>query len=452
MLRSLFIPLIIALALLLSSCSILQDGQASGGIQNEDLAAISSGITAYGWEEQVGYDRLRALVGGILEDWRGQGIQVEQFFDDPDVENEFWTQMVLIYFTDEQGQNATLLDAMNWLRDNQSLLKEQSLAAVSEISGSPEASGAGNTGNTGNTGTAGESATESILNTRLVEAVNLGDVAAAEQLLSQGADPNAADEYGSTLLALAVFHGYSASDMPDADFTKKRRDKGLKLVKLLLAEGADPSKDPQILVSAGMDLPEACMPLLEAGADVNAQDETGNTALFYLLQEEQIFAELLGRGADPEIANDEGKTVYDVVRENNATGIAKLLGMELAEQTVTPVNPYVEQVFNKLHNGISQSEALKTFGPNPAKGTDDMDGSEIWGYTDKGKGFEPISGDFGTVDVEGIKSGSVKTQLYIYWNEIQTMWYSTVYALGPDNEVYIYYVNPGDEKTIGQPH
>ncbi|RCX13566.1 ankyrin repeat protein [Fontibacillus phaseoli] len=371
--RTLFISVLVTFTLIVTSCSGAPGKEE--GLQSEDLSAISTGITAADWEEQVGYDRLRVFVGSILKDWRGQGIEVETFFENDEVEAEFWTEMVLIYFSEEEGRDSTLLDAMKWIRDNQDLIKEQGVAASAEFSASLDPAQS----------LPSDKQPQNNGNTQLVEAINNGDTMAVEQLLSQGADPNTVDEYGNSLLTLAVNRGDYASDVPDPELMKAGRKKALELVKLLLVGGADPNAQTSgqpVLISAGIFLPEACVPLLEAGAEANAKDGLGNTVLYFLLDDEEVFAALLKYGANPDLENNDGKTVYDEVRKQNATAIAKLLNMPLKEQTVTPASPHVASIFEKVHEGINQNEAITLFGPNPVKGEDEMDGSEIWEYID----------------------------------------------------------------------
>ena len=59
--------------------------------------------------------------------------------------------------------------------------------------------------------------------TRLVEAAQQGDLAAAEAALSDGADVNGRDQFGQTVLCWAIFNRHP------------------EVAKLLLARGADPS-------------------------------------------------------------------------------------------------------------------------------------------------------------------------------------------------------------------
>ena len=111
-------------------------------------------------------------------------------------------------------------------------------------------------------------------------AMNASDTSTSKRMLSllldHGADVEARDENGSTLLTLAVW----------------RRDK--ELVTLLLAHKANPnSKDrsgytPLHWVALANNHPSATLPditesLLAAGAEVNVQDRTGKTALNLLI-------------------------------------------------------------------------------------------------------------------------------------------------------------------------
>ena len=59
--------------------------------------------------------------------------------------------------------------------------------------------------------------------------------------------------------------------------------------------------------------------LLRAGADINAQDAQGNTALMYTVQKSALHAVkiLIKAGADITLRNFQGKTAYDMVHEKS---------------------------------------------------------------------------------------------------------------------------------------
>ena len=63
---------------------------------------------------------------------------------------------------------------------------------------------------------------------------------------------------------------------------------------------------------------EAVNVLLEAGADVNAQDDDGNTALIYAAGycDEDMLEVLTGHGADGTITNSAGYGAIDYARGN----------------------------------------------------------------------------------------------------------------------------------------
>jgi len=440
--RKLWGVTLLAFAIASSGCSSGSEQQRS--VQSENLYQLSGAILANNWEDKVGYDRMLVLVGGILKDWRDQGIEVYAVSDDANEEAEIWTQLVLMYFSTKEGRNSSLLEAMEFFLENQEKLKESdNESRIPDIESAQAESG-----------TAGANTLEAkpAEDRTLAEAVSDGKLEEIERLLEQGADPNLTDDYGTPVLLNAIYRADLPSDMPDPDLIEAARRKSLKIVEQLLAHGADPnvqySEGEPALVAASAYLPDACVPLLKAGADPNAKDRFGETALYHALDDARLFGDLLKHGVDPNSANDEGATVYDLVRERNATEIAKLIGMELKEQKVTPPNEDVGTVFDRVKNGLTPSDALELFGSRPYEFVDELYGTDVWAYAYMDAGLKkPISAqEMVEVNVAEYKASLT---LYLYWTADQTLEYCTIYALGPKNKVYGYTVYPGDRKVVG---
>lgn len=115
------------------------------------------------------------------------------------------------------------------------------------------------------------------------------------QLLAAGADPNAVDEQGHSVLGLAV----------------RRPD----LVRRLLAAGANPNLldsrgGTPLMDAAGEGNVESMGILLDAGAEINAKSKRGRTALMVavLSQEPKAVRLLLQRGARTDLQDEDGKT------------------------------------------------------------------------------------------------------------------------------------------------
>lgn len=75
--------------------------------------------------------------------------------------------------------------------------------------------------------------------------------------------------------------------------------------------------------------------LLAAGADVNATDDDGDTALMHAADEgnNAVVRLLLDAGADINIRNKEGETAFDIANEEGHTEI-----MELLRSAISPVH------------------------------------------------------------------------------------------------------------------
>lgn len=170
---------------------------------------------------------------------------------------------------------------------------------------------------------AGQPAMRDLLRARiseldLFEAAALGDLERLQALIA--ADPEAVREYsgdGWTPLHLAAaFAG------PDA-------------VRLLLERGASvqaTSRNPQrnqplhAALALGQETGTIRL-LLDAGADVNARQAGGFTALHSAAAagRAEAVAVLLERGADPGPADDQGKRPADYARERGHSAVAEML-------------------------------------------------------------------------------------------------------------------------------
>jgi uncharacterized protein len=151
------------------------------------------------------------------------------------------------------------------------------------------------------------------LNRELLDAVVKRDAVRACDLLAQGADVNARDaEHNETPLILAARF---------ADAVTLRR---------LLNAGADlESQDDQgrtTLFFAPI-LSEAFTELIRAGASIHARDAEGNTILLSKVAESPSLGEverLLQLGIDASLRNNDGQTALDVAE---SLGLVKIIEM-----------------------------------------------------------------------------------------------------------------------------
>jgi ankyrin repeat protein len=117
-------------------------------------------------------------------------------------------------------------------------------------------------------------------------------------------------------------------------------------VKLLLARGADPEKRTWgfgktclFLAAYGKNL-KVAQALIDGGANVNATDENGNTALREAngVKSAKMVELLLKNGANPLITNKSGETMLDLAKKYGTPEIVELMENPV-EQVVPPNGP-----------------------------------------------------------------------------------------------------------------
>jgi ankyrin repeat protein len=176
--------------------------------------------------------------------------------------------------------------------------------------------------------------------TALMAAVTNGDAAAVEALVASGADVNAADAGGGVVLTYAAAAG--AADA--IELLQKRgakataRDLMLAAtncstpsVRVLLASGLKPDivvdGSTPLLAAAGENCVDTVAFLLDRGADVNAKNGDGWTALIKAASGNfpGVARVLLAHGADPDIADRLDRTAWMYASMTGREEIAALL-------------------------------------------------------------------------------------------------------------------------------
>lgn len=167
------------------------------------------------------------------------------------------------------------------------------------------------------------------LDRQLVRAAGDGDVSAVRQLIKEGAQVNAVDEWGNTALLLAAREGdvEIARTLLRAGADVDGRGGALTplgqaalrghrhMVRLLLRSGARVDatalNDHTPLVTAvKLNHPEVVSLLLKAGADTQAKDRTGAGLLLMTINENlpEVMVVLLDHGLDPNQPDTDGLT------------------------------------------------------------------------------------------------------------------------------------------------
>jgi ankyrin repeat protein len=186
--------------------------------------------------------------------------------------------------------------------------------------------------------------------TPLILALQQNNEASARLLLAAGADVGASDRRGMTPLIAAAQGGGSGaiiSTLLGAGAVRDARmdDGGTALswaafygnvpaLQVLLTAGSDPNAKAKGGMTPLMDAvigggghPDAVAQLIKAGVAVNAQSDLGETALFCAVPyaNSEIVRMLLAAGADPNIADQYGRTPLKMATFGNHSEIGQIL-------------------------------------------------------------------------------------------------------------------------------
>ena len=141
------------------------------------------------------------------------------------------------------------------------------------------------------------------LDDQLFQAVGLNDLAAVQQLLARGANVNAVDYYGDSVLHEAVY-----------------RSGNQEMVSFLLDRGAnvnavDHSGDSVLHIAAVRRNQELASLLVDRGASVTAVNNRGNSVLHTadFLGNQEMVSWLVGRGASVTAVNNRGNSLWPFV-------------------------------------------------------------------------------------------------------------------------------------------
>jgi ankyrin repeat protein len=170
--------------------------------------------------------------------------------------------------------------------------------------------------------------------------VKTGTPQSVQAAISNGAEVNARDEHGWTVLMVAAMNNpnpgvitallKAGADIEARDSNGQTPlmfasgNKNAEVITTLLKAGADLNgvdmggRTPLIVAAMGSPNPEAITTLLNAGADINAREANGMTALMWAAWNNpnpEVIITLLKAGADAKARSEDGKTATDYAQE-----------------------------------------------------------------------------------------------------------------------------------------
>lgn len=132
--------------------------------------------------------------------------------------------------------------------------------------------------------------------------------------------------------------------------------------------------------------------------------------------------------------------------------ITNVLGdeAELPPGEQPPYDSNVEDLLSKMQVGLTKQQVESSFGKEYVETTGAEDGQPIWRYDYVGQeGYvyeDPTSSD--SVDMEGLKNGMMRMQLFIKWSNEDVVENITLYYKGDDGKIYEYRLfHDGGEKV-----